>query len=98
MYAGTTYLTYAYLTASKSDRDAANERVASGVGVGVDGGGSISYVSDPRRTETFQRIAYGYDDQIDKDETVMGIKLMRRWMMYCHARGTVLEVGAGTGR
>jgi methyltransferase OMS1 len=28
----------------------------------------------------------------------MGINLLRRWMLYWHARGTVLEVGAGTGR
>jgi methyltransferase OMS1 len=28
----------------------------------------------------------------------MGINLLRRWLVYWYAKGTVLEVGAGTGR
>jgi len=32
--------------------------------------GVKSYVFDPRRTATFQKIAYAYDDQIEKDELV----------------------------
>ncbi|KAL3799422.1 hypothetical protein HJC23_013877 [Cyclotella cryptica] len=57
-----------------------------------------SYVNDPQRTATFQKIAYSYDDEIQKDELVMGINLLRRALLYFHARGDVLEVGAGTGR
>ena len=57
-----------------------------------------SYVWDPRRTDTFQKIAYSYDDEIEKDEFVMGINLLRRALLYFHAKGAVLEVGAGTGR
>ena len=60
--------------------------------------GVKSYVWDPRRTDTFQKIAYSYDDEISKDEFVMGINLLRRALLYFHARGDVLEVGAGTGR
>ena len=60
--------------------------------------GMKSYVSDPRRIETFQKIAYSYDEGIEKDELVMGINLLRRALLYFHAKGTVLEVGAGTGR
>ncbi|KAL7542347.1 hypothetical protein ACHAXR_012536 [Thalassiosira sp. AJA248-18] len=60
--------------------------------------GKKSYVWDPRRTETFQKIAYSYDDEIAKDEFVMGINLLRRALLYFHAKGDVLEVGAGTGR
>lgn len=60
--------------------------------------GVKSYVWDPRRTETFQKIAYAYDDQIEKDEIVMGINLLRRALLFFHASGDVLEVGAGTGR
>ena len=60
--------------------------------------GVKSYVFDPRRTATFQKIAYAYDDQIEKDELVMGLNLIRRALLYFHARGDVLEVGAGTGR
>jgi methyltransferase OMS1 len=60
--------------------------------------GMKSYVLDPRRTDTFQKIAYSYDEGIEKDELVMGINLLRRALLYFHAKGTVLEVGAGTGR
>jgi methyltransferase OMS1 len=65
---------------------------------GEDGNKTTSYVLDPRRTATFQKIAYSYDDEIAKDEFVMGINLMRRALLYFHATGNVLEVGAGTGR
>ena len=50
-----------------------------------------SYVFDPRRTATFQRIAHSYDDEIAKDELVMGINLLRRALLYFHAKGDVLE-------
>mmetsp|Transcript_79 Transcript_79/g.145 ORF Transcript_79/g.145 Transcript_79/m.145 type:complete len:283 (-) Transcript_79:131-979(-) len=60
--------------------------------------GCHSYVNDPRRTSTFSNIAYKYDTDIDTDEFVMGIKLLRRIMLYWHAKGNILEVGAGTGR
>lgn len=60
--------------------------------------GAKSYISDPKRTETFQKIAYSYDEGIEKDELVMGINLLRRALLYFHAKGDVLEVGAGTGR
>lgn len=60
--------------------------------------GAKSFIFDPRRTATFQKIAYSYDDEIAKDEFVMGINLLRRALLYFHAKGDVLEVGAGTGR
>ena len=90
-YGAATYLTYRYLTSAQADRDAVNSRLA-------EGGAISSYVSDPKRTETFQEIAFGYDDQIGKDEFVMGIGLLRRALLSFHATGSVLEVGAGTGR
>ena len=58
----------------------------------------ISFVSNPCRTNQFQNVAEKYDDQIGRDESVMGINLLRRSLLYFHAKGTVLEVGAGTGR
>lgn len=73
------------------DRKQGQEEIPSSVGV-------KSYVSDPRRTDTFQKIAYSYDEGIEKDELVMGINLLRRALLFFHAKGTVLEVGAGTGR
>ena len=90
-YGAATYLTFHYLTSAKADRDAANAQL-------TESGSKFSYVNDPRRTETFQQIAFGYDDQISKDEFVMGIGLMRRFLLFFHAKGNVLEVGAGTGR
>lgn len=61
-------------------------------------GGSYSFVEDPRRTERFHAVAECYDKQIGRDESVMGINLLRRSLLYFHAKGVVLEVGAGTGR
>ncbi|PSC68852.1 serine protease [Micractinium conductrix] len=46
---------------------------------------------------TFDRLADFYDSSINIDETFMGLKLMRRWLVR-HAEGDVLEVSAGTGR
>ena len=57
-----------------------------------------SYTTSPNRTNKFQDIANVYDDQISRDEFVMGIPLLRRALIYFHAKGSVLEVGAGTGR
>lgn len=91
-YGAATYITYRYLSSAAADRDRANARL---VGRDVDG---TSYVSDPNRTQTFSNIASNYDDGISKDEFVMGIGLLRQALLYFHARGTVLEVGAGTGR
>ena len=46
---------------------------------------------------TFDRIAGDYDQKINLDETLMGIKLLRRFLLR-KAQGDVLEVSAGTGR
>jgi methyltransferase OMS1 len=59
---------------------------------------NYSFVNDPQRTEQFQKVAEFYDNQIDRDEMAMGINLLRRALLYFHASGDVLEVGAGTGR
>lgn len=88
------------------------------------------YTTSPDRIETFQNIAQVYDDQISRDEFVMGLPLLRRSLLYFNAQGmyiclsfacvlcilrqlcfdfhphlrlfffegSVLEVGAGTGR
>ena len=48
---------------------------------------------------TFSRLASGYDRAIDTDETLMGLKLLRRFTLgRGGASGSVLEVCAGTGR
>ena len=46
---------------------------------------------------TFDRIASDYDSNINLDETLMGVKLLRRFLLR-KAKGDVVEVSAGTGR
>jgi methyltransferase OMS1, mitochondrial len=58
----------------------------------------FSFVDNPLRTEQFQKVASCYDSSIGRDEFIMGINLLRRSLLYWHAKGTVLEVGAGTAR
>jgi methyltransferase OMS1, mitochondrial len=59
---------------------------------------NFSFISNPNRTDQFQNVASKYDNEIGRDESVMGINFLRRSLLYFHAKGTVLEVGAGTGR
>lgn len=59
---------------------------------------TFSYETDPERIKTFNRIAQAYDDEISREEKYMGTTLLRRWLVYFHAYGKVMEVGAGTGR
>lgn len=89
-YAGFTLLVYNYLTLGKKDQIETQQRLAQQDG--------FFFVKDPNRVERFQEIADVYDSQIGRDEAVMGINLLRRALLYFHAKGTVLEVGAGTGR
>jgi methyltransferase OMS1 len=51
-----------------------------------------------QKEETYRRVATIYDDTIGRDELFMGTLLLRRALLHFHARGTVLEVAAGTGR
>lgn len=46
---------------------------------------------------TFDALAGSYDSEISMDETVMGVPLLRRFLLR-NAHGRVLEVSAGTGR
>jgi methyltransferase OMS1 len=59
---------------------------------------NFSFTSNPARNQQYQKIADFYDDRIGRDEFFMGINLLRRSLLYWHCTGTVLEVGAGTGR
>ncbi|GAB4817849.1 hypothetical protein N2152v2_004895 [Parachlorella kessleri] len=54
-------------------------------------------VKDDDEEKVFDRIADVYDTKIGFDETLMGVKLLRWWLMR-QAEGDVLEVSAGTGR
>lgn len=87
VYATAVYLTYHYLRMNKEQNL-----------VSADGDNYISYVNNPDRTKKFQKVAEFYDEFIGRDEIFMGINLLRRSLLFFHAKGTVLEVGAGTGR
>ena len=59
---------------------------------------SFSFIENPQRNDQFRKVATCYDDTIGRDEFYIGINLLRRLVLYWYAKGTVLEVGAGTGR
>lgn len=88
-YSAACILTYRALSKSKADVEDTERQLQSR---------DVSFVTDPRRAERFHEVAQCYDREIGKDEAVMGINLLRRSLLYFHAKGTVLEVGAGTGR
>jgi methyltransferase OMS1 len=85
VYATTVYFSYHYLQMRKKETDATTDP-------------SFSHVSNPKRNEQFQKIASFYDDEIGREELFMGINFLRRSLLFFHARGTTLEVGAGTAR
>ncbi|CAI5733961.1 unnamed protein product [Peronospora destructor] len=54
-------------------------------------------ITDAKRVSIFDTNASKYDKEVDWDERLMGISLMRRFLVQ-KAKGHVLEVAAGTGR
>jgi methyltransferase OMS1 len=90
-YVAATVVAYKFLTAGVEDQQNTQQQLQQA----ADG---FSFVSNPERNLQFQKVAETYDAQIGRDETYMGINLLRRSLLYFHAKGTVLEVGAGTGR
>ncbi|CAI5735488.1 unnamed protein product [Hyaloperonospora brassicae] len=54
-------------------------------------------VDDATRVHTFNANAAQYDKEVEWDERLMGISLMRRFLLR-NAGGQILEVAAGTGR
>lgn len=90
VYGATAYLTYHYM---QMDKQASKLTTAAKAN-----NSSFSFISNPERTAQFQKIAGIYDDEIGRDEFYMGINLLRRMLLFFHAKGTCLEVGAGTAR
>mmetsp|Transcript_16903 Transcript_16903/g.26196 ORF Transcript_16903/g.26196 Transcript_16903/m.26196 type:complete len:273 (-) Transcript_16903:257-1075(-) len=90
IYAGSVAAFYYYMTAGQADQKETSRLLEQNAG--------FSYVEDPHRARKFQDVAEFYDSQIGRDESFMGINLLRRALLYFHAKGTVLEMGAGTGR
>jgi methyltransferase OMS1, mitochondrial len=93
IYIAACYIGYTAVQKNKADIEETEMALQSGAA-----DQNFSFISNPNRTEQFQNVAAKYDDEIGRDESVMGINLLRRSLLYFHARGTVLEVGAGTGR
>jgi len=96
------YVTYQFVTPNQpqetDDLDAHDTTQNAGGGGGCCCCHTVPFTQDPKRTQQFQEIAQTYDQNISRDELVMGIPLLRRALLYFHAKGNVLEVGAGTGR
>lgn len=91
IYVAACYIGYSAVQTNKADVEATELALSSN-------NNNFSFISNPNRTDQFQNVAAKYDDEIGRDESVMGINLLRRSLLYFHAKGTVLEVGAGTGR
>jgi methyltransferase OMS1 len=97
VYASAVYMAYHYLQLNKQvaavtlDSGDATSNTQSSLS-------NFSFTSNPARNQQYQKIADFYDDRIGRDEFFMGINLLRRSLLYWHCTGTVLEVGAGTGR
>jgi methyltransferase OMS1 len=90
VYAAACAIAYNAINFNKRDIEETNQKLEEDP--------SFSFVKNPCRTHQFQNVAKHYDTEIGRDESVMGINLLRRSLLYFHAAGTVLEVGAGTGR
>ena len=89
VYVGVAGLTYLYMRAGQEDQLETDERVRRQ---------NFSYVSNPERNCKYDEISAKYDYLINTDERFMGMGILRKQLLYWHARGTVLEVAAGTGR
>jgi methyltransferase OMS1, mitochondrial len=89
VYAGVAGLTYLYMTHGKEDQLETERKVL---------GENFSFVSNPERNNKYDSLAAKYDYLISTDERFMGMGILRKQLLYWHARGTVLEVAAGTGR
>lgn len=52
---------------------------------------------EQQQPATFDSLAAAYDAKVNFEETFMGLKLLRWWLV-SQAQGDVLEISAGTGR
>lgn len=83
-----------YWWALSKREEAAKEELAK---LAEDAQGRPKAFSEAERLSVFGKGAGAYDKEIGTDETVMGLNLLRWWLL-SKARGAVLEVAGGTGR
>jgi hypothetical protein len=62
------------------------------------GGDGLDGFDETMSRASFSRRSESYDSSIDRDETMMGIKLLRWYLVRSYATGEALEVSAGTVR
>jgi len=102
VYAGASGLAYLYFTAGREDQEETNRQLLSSSSTSSssnhNGNHCSSFVTNPNRKEKFDELAARYDALINNDERFMMMNLLRRSLLYWHAKGTVLEMAAGTGR
>ncbi|KAI9496444.1 S-adenosyl-L-methionine-dependent methyltransferase [Zychaea mexicana] len=79
----------------KSKSDTSKDCTANDQATFPEGAGSSSRNFDT--SPVWEKIAKSYDKEIDWDELIMGIGVMRRFLVG-QAKGDVLEVSTGTGR
>lgn len=89
VYCGVAGLTYLYMTAGQEDQLETERQLR---------GENFSYVDNTERKHKFDDIAEKYDYLINTDERFMGMGVLRKQLLYWNAKGTVLEMAAGTGR
>jgi len=104
-YGTMVYLTYQFMTVNvEKNKESIEASFGSSPATAAvksnsqEGCNCYTAMTDPKRTQTFNKIAEVYDEQISRDEKVMLLPLLRRALIYFNAKGDVLEVGAGTGR
>lgn len=90
VYGAAVYYSYGFFRAKNQDED--EHDAASGCAC------CTSAAAGALRVQQYNSIADTYDKAIGMDELILGINLLRRILLSWHAQGTVLEVGAGTGR
>ncbi|KAK9766280.1 hypothetical protein K7432_004741 [Basidiobolus ranarum] len=83
VYLGITYLSFSYFKLSKPEEEKKLPLKEKD--------------STSSFNSTYDHIADTYDKKIGFDETLMGLGLLRRWLIK-NVKGDVLEVSAGTGR
>ena len=94
IYVGMTTATYLYMRSSKPQSCSCSPHTPNH---DQNGDADIDGNNNSNGIDTFNRIAASYDKTIDLDETLMGVRLLRRLLLR-QAQGDVLEVSAGTGR